>query len=460
MARKDDKIEELIKSGEAKIAEGDFEGAIKDCDEAINLNPADKSQLAEVYNNRGFAKNKLGRREEAIADYDEAKRLCDEAIESDFKNARAWDNRGFAKNGLSRHEEAIVDFDEAIRLSPKNATAWSNRGSTKDSLGRHEEAIADFDEAISLDPKRGASWNNRGLAKDNFGHHKEAIADFDEAIRLSPRNAAPWHNRGSAKSQLGRHKEAIADYDEAISLDPKNAATWNNRGTTKANLGRNEEAIADLDKAIRLNPEDAIALNNRAAIKAEKAARDVVEERVGSLADTKELEEQAKKYEREEKMNRRFASQVMNRLGKTIFCLVIVLVLSVVVLSVFCSTLESTCVALNPFSLLPWITLIIIIISPLVWTIRLRTAEANSAKVMHAEYIHLALVEKRMFFYFAKDDTDEGKKIRADYIKTTMTNSPSDKLVALQSKTSAPSPNPAQNIVENIVNKVRSNPPS
>ena len=457
MARKDDKIEELIKSGEAKIAEGDFEGAIKDHDKAINLNPADKSQLAEVYNDRGFAKNRLGHHEDAIAD-------CAKATDLNPELESAWNSLGFAKNALNRHKEAIADLDEAIALKPADkevlSSAYNNRGLAKAHLGYHDEAITDYTEVIRLDPENARAWNNRGLAKGWLDRLEEAIADFDEAIRIDPELAFAWDNRGLAKGRLGRLEEAIADHDETIRIDPDYARAWNNRGVAKTNLGRYEEAIADYTEAIRLDPENAAARNNLAAIKAEKAARDVVEERVGSLADTKELEEQAKKYEREEKMNRRFASRVINRLRKTIFCLVIVLVVFVVLRSVFCFTLESTCVTLNPFSLLPWITLIIIIISPLVWTIRLRTAEANSAKIMHAEYMHLALVEKRMFFYFAKDDTDEGKKIRADYIKTTMTNSPSDKLVALQSKTSAPSPNPAQNIVENIVNKVRSNPPS
>ena len=487
MARKEDEIEELIKSGEAKIAEGDFEGAIEAFDKAINLNPADKSQLAEAYIGRGLAKNKLGRREEAIADYDEAKRLCDEAIEIDSENAHAWDNRGFAENELSRHEEAIVDLDEAIRLNPKNATTWSNRGSAKDSLGRYKEAIADFDEAIRLDPKSAASWNNRGLAKDNFGHPQEAITDFDEAIRLNPKNASPWHNRGSVKSQLGLHKEAIADFDEAIRLNPKNAVQWHNRGAAKNELGRHEDAIADYDEVIRLNPKNATAwnnrgsakaylqdfdgaikdveeacrlspddpevLNNRAAIKAEKAAREAVEKRIGALeADTEEVKGKAEKYERREKRNLIFAYILMFVLaGATLYLVAILIAPNL--RPDFLPELEFIDIE-TPYNLLPFITLIIIIISPLVWTIRLLLVSANKAELMKAEYMHLALVEGRMLVYFPNQDTDEGRRSRADYIKTTMTNSPADKLLAFQNKASVPSSNPVQDIVERTVSKV------
>ena len=394
MAEKDDKVEELIKSGNAKFGAGDFEGTIEAFDKAINLNPADKSQLAEVYRDRGFTKNKLGRREEAIADWDEAIRLCDEAIEIDSENARAWHNRGAAKNGLSRFEEAIEDLDEAIRLDPKNASAWNNRGFAKNELDRHEEAIKAFDEAIRIDPKNASAWNNRGLAKDSLGRYKEAMKDVEKAVNLSPNS-----------------------------------------------------------------PE---VRNNFAAIKAEKAAREAVEKRIGSLkADTKEVKDQAEKYRKSEEANRRLASREMKRLGIT-FSILIGGLIVLVLVSVILDALKITDVNIvsSPFSLLPWITIIVIITAPLVWTIRLRIVEANSAKIMQAEYRHLAYVEGRMLVYFPNQDADAGKEVRADYIKTTMTSSPSDKLLALQNKANVLSPSPVQSVIETIRNKARGNLPS
>ena len=541
MAEKDDKFIKLMKSALVKFDTEDFEGAIADYTAAIESKPADKSRLAEAYNDRGFTQNELGRREEAIADYGEARRLCDEAIEIDSENARAWYNRGFAKNGLSRYEEAIADFDEAIRFDSKYAFTWCNRGLAKNKLGRPEEAIADFDEAIRLKPKNknmlSSTYNNRGLVKDNLGRHEEAIKDFDEAIRLKPKNAPAWNNRGSAKDKLGRHEEAIKDFDEAIRLEPEKATAWNNRGSAKNELGRHEEAIKDFDEAIRLEPEngkiwnnrgaakrrldhyeEAIAdytegirldpenaiiwnnrssakayledfdsairdveearrlspddpdvLNNRAAIKAEKSARDVVEERIGSLkTGTEEAENQAKKYKWIERINRIVAYFLVLVLIGTISFLVAVLIVPNLPSEHFSKLLSEYFPKLMPkyspelkpidikilINLLPLISIIIIITSPLVWLIRLLITAANKAELMQAEYSTLAYVEKRIFFYFAKDDTDKGKEVRADYIKSAMTNSPADKLLAFQSKTSAISPSSVQNVAETIESKI------
>ena len=478
MAEKDDKFIKLMKSAKAKLDRSDFEGAIADYTAAINLNPADKNQLAEGYNSRGFAKDNLGRREEAIEDYDEAIRLNPEF-------AAAWNNRGLAKSQLGHHEEAIANLDEAIRLDSENATAWYNRGFAKDNLGRHEETIADLDEVIRLNPENARAWHNRGLAKNKLDRHKEAIADFDEAIRLDPEYAFAWNNRGSAKNKLDRHKEAIADFDEVIRLDPKSAATWHNRGVAKANLGDYRGAIADLDEAIRLDPEFAPALNNLAAIKAEKAGRDAVEERIGSLkTGTEEAENQARKYEWIERRNRFATYLLMPVLIGTISFLVVVLIVpnlpsehfSKLLSEYFPELLPRYSLELPPecspklkpecppklkpigiknlFYLLPLITIIIVMTSPLVWLIHLLLAAANKAELMKTEYRHLAYVEKIMFFYFAKDTTNESKKIKTDYITITMTNSPADKLLIFQNKVSEPSPISVQNMAEKAVSKV------
>ena len=457
----------LMKSARKSLDDSDFERTIADYTAAIERKPDNKVRLAEAYNGRGVAKFRLGRHQEAIEDCTKAMDFCSEVIRLDPKNATAWNYRGFAKVSLSHHQEAIEDCTKAIEINPadKNvlSSAYNNRGAAKYGLGRHEEAITDCTKAIGLKPadksRLAEAYNDRSAAKNEIRDHQGAIEDSTKAIELNPKNAAAWDNRGFAKGGLGRYEEALADCTEAIRIEPKNATAWSNRGTVKAYLEDFDGAIKDVEEALRLSPDNPRFLNNRAAIKAEKSAREAVEKRIGALeADTDEVNDQAEEYKREEEANRDGAYFVMGCLVISILLLVELLILPN--LSTALSSELKSIDLLKFFGLLPLISIIILIISPLVWLIRLLLAEANSAKIMQAEYRHFAHVEKKMFFYFAKDDTDEGKKIRADYIKATMTNSPSDKLVALQSKTSAPSPNPAQNIVENIVNKVRSNPPS
>lgn len=75
--------------------------------------------------------------------------------------AEAYGNRGNAKQKLGRDEAAVADYDEAIRLRPDSAAAYYNRGNVKAVLGQREAARQDFTTARDLAGKAG---NDRPVA--------------------------------------------------------------------------------------------------------------------------------------------------------------------------------------------------------------------------------------------------------------------------------------------------------
>jgi tetratricopeptide (TPR) repeat protein len=244
-----------------------------------------------AYNNRGAAYLNLGEYEKAIAD-------LDQAIELDPEYALAYNHRGAAYFSLGEYEKAIADYDRAIELDPEYAMAYNNRGYAYLNLGEYEKAIADWDQAIELDPELAMAYNNRGYAYLNLGEYEKAIADLDQAIELDPELAMAYGNRGAAYLSLGEYEKAIADCDQAIALDPELAMAYNNRGAAYLNLGEYEKAIADLDQAIALDPELAMAYNNRGAAylnlgEYEKAIADY--ERVLALTNNPSLRQMAER---------------------------------------------------------------------------------------------------------------------------------------------------------------------
>ena len=241
-------IEQAIAAAVELQQRGLFEEAIETWHAlAVILEKSDEDSAARAWLSVGYLsqEHRKDALDAAIDAYNNAARLKPDLAE-------AYNNRGVAKNKLGCHEEAILDLDEAIRLKPRYAIAYNNRGNAKDDLDLHEEAIADLDEAIRLKPDYAGAFSNRGFAKNNLGRHEEAIADHDEAIRLKPSFAEAYNNRGHGKDELGHHEEAIADYDKAIQLKPDYAEAFSNRGFAKNDLGRKEEAIADCQTAIDL----------------------------------------------------------------------------------------------------------------------------------------------------------------------------------------------------------------
>ena len=176
----------------------------------------------------------------------------DQAIHLNPDYAAAYNNRGYAKDDLGRHDAALIDYDEAIRLKPDVAEVYNNRGCAKKALGRRDDALADYDEAIRLKPDYAEAYKNRGSTKGELGRYNDALADYDEAIRLKPDYATAYNDRGGVKKALGRHDDALADYNKAIRLMPELALAYINRGIVKNALGLKDEARKDFEAALEL----------------------------------------------------------------------------------------------------------------------------------------------------------------------------------------------------------------
>ncbi len=174
----------------------------------------------------------------------------------------AYNNRGAAKNLIGKHQEAIADYDKVIQLKPDYTEAYSNRGVTKSLLGKYQDAIADYDKALQLKPDYAEAYDGRGSAKHLFGRSQDAIADYNEAIRLKPDYAESYLHRGNTNRTLDKYEDAFADYNKVIDLQPDYAEAYDQRGLVQLKLGHHRKAIADYSKAIQLIKSGAAKLDS------------------------------------------------------------------------------------------------------------------------------------------------------------------------------------------------------
>ena len=84
--------------------------------------------------------------------FEEALKLCDDAIKSNSGDFQIYLYRGFIKDNLSKYEDAIDDYNKAIELSPNNAMLYYFRGVSKYNSGKYDEIVDDYDKAIELNP--------------------------------------------------------------------------------------------------------------------------------------------------------------------------------------------------------------------------------------------------------------------------------------------------------------------
>lgn len=125
-----------------------------------------ESSAAEFYQ-RGLA-------DDAKNNYDDAINEYTQAIQLNSGNASAFNNRCFDRAIIGQLQNALADCNESLRLSPNKAYALDSRGFAYLKLGQFEAAIADYDAALNLDPKMASSLYGRGIAKlkkgDADGH--------------------------------------------------------------------------------------------------------------------------------------------------------------------------------------------------------------------------------------------------------------------------------------------------
>lgn len=171
----------------ARKAKGDSQGANADYKRTAELDSifAHAGETpAQYYNNSGCAKD-------ALSDWDGAIVDCNRAIELDPHLATAYDYRGFAKAAKHDWDGAISDYNRAIGLDQKLPHAYANRGFAKAIKLDWDGAIADDDHAIRLDPTMAFVYHNRGDAKKAKGDLKGADADYKRAAELDAHYAAP-----------------------------------------------------------------------------------------------------------------------------------------------------------------------------------------------------------------------------------------------------------------------------
>ncbi len=273
-----------IRQGGAALMRGDFVKAVTFYDLALesDSNMTDQRR-ARILNDRGVAKWRLKRFDEAIKDFNAA-------IGTDPKFVLAYNNRGNTYLEMARVKEALRDFNQAIKLVPDYAAAYNNRGNArqfkKDYRGALEDyrtairylplnavpfagratvhraqrhyfaAIRDYSRAILLNSGYHAAYQGRGLAYLEVDRFDEAVRDLSFVINAGRGTAELYLARAEAYAELKRRTQALADLDQVIKLDPQSAEAYAMRGAILHTLKRYRRARADLDRALELNPTD------------------------------------------------------------------------------------------------------------------------------------------------------------------------------------------------------------
>lgn len=227
-----------------KIQRGDAQGALRDLNQAIRLNP----DYARAYGDRATIKFQQDDRQGALAD-------LDRAIQLDPQLADAYGIRGVYRVAVGNTQGAQADVEQAVRLKPE--IGYAARGVVRWYGSDLQGAITDFDQALNLK----ADFNDayavhyfRGLVRWQLGNRQGALADLNRSIQLNPKYLEAVGLRGILRFQSGDLQGALTDLDQGLRINTGSGDVYAMRGIIRMSQGDNSGAISDFDQVIQIKP--------------------------------------------------------------------------------------------------------------------------------------------------------------------------------------------------------------
>jgi len=202
---------------------------------------------ARPFNNLGLALFRMGRVDEAIAEYGKALELAPGYYD-------ALNNLGNALLEKGDVDEAVSLYKRILSRNPGYIGAYVNYGATLIKNGRPDDAVTLLKQAVEVDPSFMHSYFNLGVALDALGDSRAAADAYTSALKLDPDNDEVLNNLGTSLFRLGEYLRTIEAYERALAGNPENFEVCNNLGNVYDFLERYDEAVEAFGHALELNP--------------------------------------------------------------------------------------------------------------------------------------------------------------------------------------------------------------
>ncbi|HEY6565148.1 MAG TPA: tetratricopeptide repeat protein, partial [Pirellulaceae bacterium] len=211
---------------------------------------------AVLFGHRALARWHLGRRREALADWDHAVRLDP----YDFVALIRRIEFAAQSAGTADADEAystmsyVADLEHAHRHGPPHPHILTRLAEHRLEQGDPAAAMAFANQAIGLDQAFAPAWGVRGMAYYSLGDEDRAFADLTQALDLGAGSAVMYWQRASIHLVREEYESAIRDAEHALAIDADFALAYDVRGLARAAMSNLPGAEADLEKASELAP--------------------------------------------------------------------------------------------------------------------------------------------------------------------------------------------------------------
>jgi len=194
--------------------------------------------------------------------WDAARAALDAVAAAGHPDPDVHNLRGVIAQRLGRAEEAVAEFSRAVRLDPASAGAQANLATALKNAGRLHEAARAFEAALSIATPAPATLNNYANLKIALDAPGDAIELLEPVVRSYPDYAEAWMNLGLACRLTGRLDDAEAAHRRAVALARTPGPAHRHLAASLEASGRVDDAVATLETALAHRPDYWPALND------------------------------------------------------------------------------------------------------------------------------------------------------------------------------------------------------
>ena len=285
--RVSDQISKLVESGDFHRQIGEYEKALGDYTELLELDPNSASSFyARAICYIELSKDQLSLEEKfddaiklGLEDFSKSIALDPNYLTA-FRKETFYLQLGDRQMGVESYIEQKIEVyknelkikQEANRIRTRQSAIATNPHSYQSQLEQLSDNKGVISEETSESPREQVETISQRDHFAGISNSPDAIgsqSDLNDILTSSPDNldkdqSSALYSRGEINQRLGEVENAIHDYSRAISLNPVFSAAFYARALCQVTLGKDELALEDFAHAIRLEPEYLSSLRNEA----------------------------------------------------------------------------------------------------------------------------------------------------------------------------------------------------
>jgi len=244
----------LFETAMAQRQSQDFEGARRNFEEAIALDPDN----ADAHLWLGAMLAGDGR------DYAAAATHLERALALNPRIENGWVDLGIVYYFQRDYPRAAASFSAALDVDPHSVIARLNLGVALKEGGHFEEALEHLRRVHEQAPEAEGTLRNLVVTLIEADHCDEALAVAGKAVERNPRDHDTQALHGLAHLKLHDPVRALECYDRALALGAGDAELHDHRGMAFLELGKPPQAIECYERALAIKPDYTHAAFHRA----------------------------------------------------------------------------------------------------------------------------------------------------------------------------------------------------